>query len=244
VLELPITLRDAASESQIPGRVVRSERVDRDPQSALWTLAIEFDRAPGSPVPSLERLGMGQAIGARVITFEVGTVEPESPAPRLATEGEQTGDSVRSEDVSQPRAAFGLEDELEQEEVAKDRRIDPRAVLARRQIPMLNEENGIVFGRDLSRRGVRIEPCALAVGDTLTLAIPGVPPEEPLLLRAVVARDEGPDGLIVRFSDPAQGDLSRLDRIVASLPPIEALADDPLGQECVVVVDHPSPERS
>jgi len=250
VLELPVALGDAASENLILGHVVRVERIAREPESALWKLAIDFDRASGSPAPSLERLETGRAIGARVTCFQDARVAVAGPAPRPATEGQEArpavalADAVPSEDVPHLEAAPGLEDALQQEEVAKDRRIDPRAGLAGREITLVDEMS-VVFGRDLSRRGVRIESRDdIAVGAALTVAIPGLPREEPLLMRAFVARDEGPDGLVLLFYGPESADLDRLDRIVASLPPIETLADDPFVPERALVVGWPSPERS
>ena len=249
VLELPVALGNTTNENRIPGRVARVQRIATEAESALWKLAIEFDRASDSPASLLDRLGAGRAIGSRVTCFQVEPVAAVGPGPRPASAGREArpavawADVVQSEDVPHVEAAPGLEDALQQEEVVKDRRNDPRAGLGGRKITLVDEESGIVFGRDLSRRGVRIERCdAMTVGDTLTLAIPGRPPEEPLLLRAVVARDEGADGLVVLFNDPEPADLDRLDRIVASLPPIETLADDPLVSERVLVVG--DPERS
>ena len=147
--------------------------------------------------------------------------------------------------MSRLEAALDWEDTLELQEIPKDLRVDPRASITGTKIRLLDEESGIVFGRDLSRRGVRIERRdGIAVGATLALAIPGQPREEPLLMRAVVARNDGPDGLAVLFYDPDPDDLDRLDRIVASMPPIETLADDLLVPERLMVVDWPSRDSS
>lgn len=258
MLELPRELGDSANVHRIPGRVIRSERIAREPESALWKLAVEFDRSAGSPAPSLERLETGRAIGARVTCFEDARVGLPGPATRptakaIESPSPATSEAVGSldppeskiapslEGLSQREAALDWDDTLDLQEVPKDRRDDPRASIAGTKIRLLDEETGIVFGRDLSRRGVRIEShTGIAVGATLSLAIPGLSREEPLLLRAVVARNDGPDGLAVLFYDPDPDDLDRLDRIVASMPPIETLSDDPLAPERLMVVDWPS----
>ena len=253
ILELPPELGDSTGTNRIPGRVARVERIAREPECALWKIGIEFERVSGSPAPSLERLETGRAIGARVTCFEDARVAQAAPSPSASAEETEThraavspADTDRTE-VDEPKLQTALrwEDALELEEIPKDRRVDPRASLSGKQITLLDEESGIVFGRDLSRRGVRIEHRAgISVGTTLSLAIPGLHREEPLLIRAIVSRDDGPDGLAVLFYEAGPEDLDRLDRIVAALPPIETLADDPLVPEHLLVVDWPDRDRS
>ena len=84
-----------------------------------------------------------------------------------------------------------------------------------------------LVGRDLSRGGLRVERHpALSVGERVRLAIPAQPPEEPVVVSARVARDDGDAGLGLIFDEIEQGDEARLSRIVSRNPAIESLAPE------------------
>ncbi len=105
-----------------------------------------------------------------------------------------------------------------------DRRKHPR-VPFEREVMALGEAAGrAVIGRDLSAGGMRVEPHPdLGVGDALRLAIYGRPREDPFIVRAQVVRDDGPDGLGLRFEDLPEGTASRLEALVAVMPSVESL---------------------
>jgi hypothetical protein len=245
-LDLPVTLGDAKVGNQIPGHVARVDSLDRAPRmSPLWKLAIEFDIDPDQPVPTLERIEKGQAIGARVTYFQDTRVASSDPAQS------QEIDPAAGLADAEPEAALdagtvpALKDDVQLESVAKDRRIDPRTDLSGKRIVLFDEEAGVFFGRDLTRQGIRVEYRPnISVGDTLTLAISGGSRTEPLLLRSVVARNDGVEGLVLRFFDLPPKDLDHLDRIVASLPVIDPLADDLLAPMSAAVVEETNPDRS
>jgi hypothetical protein len=101
---------------------------------------------------------------------------------------------------------------------APDRRRSPRLRYAK---PVLVKGEGasrVLMGRDLSTGGMRVVRDAnLRVGAELKLALYGQDGIPPLMLRATVAREDGPS-LLLRFEDPGDAGLEQLHRIMSSLP--------------------------
>jgi hypothetical protein len=82
----------------------------------------------------------------------------------------------------------------------------------------------VLIGRDLSAQGMRVESHPdLAVGARLRLALFEAGCEAPLVLDAVVIRDDGDRGLALRFADVPAELVERLEVLVAGLPPVECL---------------------
>ena len=108
----------------------------------------------------------------------------------------------------------------------EDRRKNPRVAFERSVTSLDEEANLVLMGRDLSVGGMRIEPHSsldLEVGAMLRLAIYGVPREEPFIVRARVVRNDGDDGVGLRFEQIASGVAARLESLVANLPSVESL---------------------
>lgn len=105
-----------------------------------------------------------------------------------------------------------------------DRRRAPRSELREEVLALDPREAQVehtLRGRDLSLRGVRVEPHPdLALGAKLRLVIrvPGGVP--PVLVDAEVARDDGPRGLWLRFVEVSAAMRERVERAVAVLPPV------------------------
>jgi hypothetical protein len=86
------------------------------------------------------------------------------------------------------------------------------------------EADRVLIGRDISLGGMRVDPRqGIAVGDCFELALYGPAAEEPLIVNAVVGRDDGEHGLALRFENVDPATAARLERFVATLPPIEPL---------------------
>jgi len=93
----------------------------------------------------------------------------------------------------------------------------------------------VVLGRDLSIAGMRADRVPeLEVGTELELAIYGPSGAEPVLVQAVVARDDGPHGTVFHFKSMADWDRPRLEYIVATTPQIHALSGDQTAEAVVV----------
>jgi hypothetical protein len=88
----------------------------------------------------------------------------------------------------------------------------------------------MLFGRDLSSGGMRVDRHPeLRVGARLRLALYDAAREAPLVVEAVVARDDGPRGFGLQFLSMTPELAQRLEQLVATLPPVERLDDGEAG---------------
>lgn len=88
-----------------------------------------------------------------------------------------------------------------------------------------DEAHLALVGRDLSVGGMRIEPHpALREGERLVLHLYGEASEEPLCVSGCVARDQGREGLAIRFDSVPPDVARRIEALVAGLPAVESLA--------------------
>jgi hypothetical protein len=116
-------------------------------------------------------------------------------------------------DVAQSRAAG------EAECPPEPSRSGPRKLFAGRVIAAGSGEPRMMIGRDLSAGGMRVRPVpGLRVGDSLKVALYGGDAATPIVIEAAVARDDGWDGLALRFLRVAPEVRSRLEALVESLP--------------------------
>ncbi len=100
-----------------------------------------------------------------------------------------------------------------------ERRSSPRKRFTRRILAAGDGTSHLLIGRDLSAGGMRVRPDnALALGDELKLAIHGLPGLPAVMVKAVVARDDGDDGMLLRFSDVPASIAARLEKISDALP--------------------------
>ncbi len=84
----------------------------------------------------------------------------------------------------------------------------------------------MTVGRDLSVRGVRLDPMpALAMGRAIDLAVYGPAHEEPVLVQSSVSSDDGPLGVVLQFEMLAPRERGRLEEIIETASQIESLAD-------------------
>jgi hypothetical protein len=95
-----------------------------------------------------------------------------------------------------------------------------------------DEAAHVLMGRDLSRGGMRVDPNPLlAVGMNLRLAVHAETREAPMILSAMVVRDDGEHGLVLRFRD-LSAELSRyLDYVIHALP---LVIDDDDDEGCLI----------
>jgi hypothetical protein len=103
------------------------------------------------------------------------------------------------------------------------RRRSPRGTYTRSILATRAGRAQVLIGRDLSTGGMRVNPDPqLLVGQELKLVIYGVAGREPVVVKAVVARDEGRDGCVLRFPGLSADARSRLEAIVSALPDTRA----------------------
>ncbi|MEZ4292897.1 MAG: PilZ domain-containing protein [Myxococcota bacterium] len=162
----------------------------RRPASAAPSQRARSENAPAShpPASSPARPTATRSAAAPTVA-KPPTPTPGAPAPR-ATETKQ--------DTPQP-----------------ERRGSPRVAYDRRIVALDAEAARIFVGRELSARGMRIEPHgAVATGDVFRLALHGGNDSEPVVVTATVLRDEGEAGLVLGFEPLVATESARLERIL------------------------------
>ena len=102
-----------------------------------------------------------------------------------------------------------------------ERRIQERHALSRRIVALSDEAARVLIGRDLSIGGMRVDSTpGLSVGDRLKVAVHIRPDGQPLVVSAEMTRDDGPDGMALRFVDLSPAACAYLTEMVAALPTI------------------------
>lgn len=209
-LVLPARLAGGTSLG-FPCDVVRCDAGDGTP-----VLAVSFAELDERMTSQLDDILQGKVIGT-VVT-------------RLGDDlSERTASTTIP--VGRPRlereAGAGREAEAPSQREYEYERLNRRVVYEREVTALIGDTMRTILGRDLSIAGVRSEPLPdLHVGDALELAIYGPSGAEPVLVPAVVARDDGAAGTIFHFEVKSPGDRQLLERVIGSAPEVRALDDD------------------
>jgi len=203
-LELPPEVTGGRS-LQLQAKVIRSLAHDRG--SEQYAVAFSFEKLSVGKrrqlVEILKKRVAGPLVLSEAMARTSGAVA-KRPLPAPPRGGGRT-----------PIAAAGS---------IEDRRKSPRAAFEGAVSSLDDEANRVLMGRDLSAGGMRIEPLpGLEVGKTLRLAIYGAATEEPLTVRARVVRNDGDDGVGLRFEQVTGAVAARLESLVAGLPSVESL---------------------
>lgn len=212
---LPGSLDDSDTDLALPGKVLRSTRLAKK-SGSTYQIAVRFSSL--GPV-ELERLE--GALSAALLQ-------------------EKDEEEVFSEQVAHREESELLESEEDLPTLIPEpyeRREERRGQYSKRVIASVRDAmHRILIGRDLSASGMRIEHHEdLAIGDRLRVAIYDASRATPLVVEAVVERHDGPHGVALRFDgiDSMMG--QQLESLVASLPPVECLADGETGAMGTVV---------
>ena len=84
----------------------------------------------------------------------------------------------------------------------------------------------VLMGRDLSSGGMRVERFSDArIGAHIHLALYGPSESEPTIVDAEIVRDDGNDGVALRFCNLSRETSHALENFVACLPAVESLED-------------------
>ncbi len=139
---------------------------------------------------------------------------PESPS--ITPEGSEPQPAV-AESAVPPSSAC----DSQADEAASERRVQERHALSRRIVALGDEAARVLIGRDLSVGGMRIDATpGLSKGDRLKVAVHVRPDGQPLVVSAEITRDDGPDGMALRFVDLSPEANTYLEEMVSALPNI------------------------
>lgn len=146
---------------------------------------------------------------------------------------------IGADATPRPIAATGhtSRSEPDAEDVSRsDRRTNHRHPYARRIVALGEQATRVLLGRDISIGGMRVDTSSdLAVGDKLRIALHAGVRAEPLVVEAVVFRDDGDEGLILRFLDMDADARQALERMIVELPVLDGhVADDDTAAGLVV----------
>jgi hypothetical protein len=224
-------------ELSLPGRSVR---VDPHAGSGQNLVTVAFDEIPEEAVEPLNAILEGKVIGTVVTRLgedlseeTASTTIPGRRAPEPAREG-----------VSDPAPEAAPESAAEPD-LPPHERLNRRVVYTRNVTALLGGGEYTILGRDLSIAGMRSEPLPeFPVGTELELAIYGPSGAEPVLVQAVVSRDDGSLGTVFRFKSMARGDGPLLEAIIAGKPEIHWLSNGDEDEPVVVSRTRIRPGRS
>ena len=201
---------------ELGGRAVRVECDGGDAAADARQVAVEFDEAYPECARRLQAIVEGKAIGTAVTRLA------EHSRPLAGLRGPNAPTEAQVEEIL-----------LDVD--AAERRRSARVAYERRVTALAGEATKVILGRDLSVDGMRVEPeSGLKLGTQFRLGIYGRAREEPIIVSAFVARDDGRGGLAIRFH-PGEAERQRLEELVSALPAIESPTSGP-GEPGPVVV--------
>ncbi len=219
----------SGEELWLPGRILRVEP-HRGSERSLVTVA--FDKLGDEALELLGAILGGKVIGTVVTRLGDDLSEETLPITMDQQPAPEPAREVASEPAPESAALPPL---------PPHPRANRRITYTRRVTALLGGGEYIILGRDLSIAGMRSEPLPeFPVGTALELAIYGPSGAEPVLVQAVVSRDDGALGTVFRFESIAPGERKRLESIVAKGPEIRWLSD---GEPVVVAHSRAKPPR-
>ena len=206
VVEISVPCSSADGLSlELAGEVVRCEPGD----GQGFVAALAFGSLAEETQQRLNVLlgAVAAGPGSLAATRNAVMALPRDPAEE--TEGENTEASVLANvEVS----------------VRTEQRQHARGAYTRSVLAEAGSNNSVLMGRDLSAGGMRVERLPhLQEGDRFSLAIYGPARSEPLRVNAVVSRDDGEEGLALRFQNVSDATGRELEKLVATLPDVESL---------------------
>jgi hypothetical protein len=213
----------------VRGQVVRISLDEHLGPDGPYCAAVAFealadgDRKRLAAVLARRSLGTATLVGT---SGEDALVPPEARADDLRRV--DLAVDVRVADPSPPRpVAVDVHADDSEDAAGAERRRSPRGVYSRR-VPAFGERAmRVLVARDLSVGGLRVERLGgLSLGDRLHLAIYGRAGEDPTLVWATVARDDGPEGIALVFDEVPPQTAERIEKVLVDLPAVESLHDD------------------
>ncbi len=195
----------------LEGRVVAADDVG-ELEAGAHAASIAFTPLDAATRELIRSVMAAHAVGS-------GPLRPHPPSPLPGEPSQPTRSSERGQESAAASANAG------------ERRGAPRAVFERSVLAAGRGGAHVLIGRDLSSGGMRVAPDpSLGLGDSFNLVI-HAPGRRPTVVRAVVARDDGDAGWLLRFD----GGSAALAEIVAALPSLPGAAADAPDQPNVVV---------
>jgi hypothetical protein len=223
-------------ELALAGRVLR---IEPHSGSERQLVTVVFDALGEEALELLDAILEGKVIGTVVTRLGDDLSDETAPTRMVREPRPRPQPEPKLEIDPEPAAEPDLELD-ESPEQPRHERVNRRITYTRKVTALLGGGEYIILGRDLSIAGMRSEPLPeFPVGTNLELAIYGSSGAEPVLVQAVVSRDDGPLGTVFRFDSMAPGDHKRLQAIISRGPEIRWLADGEEGEQVVLAQTRP-----
>ncbi|HTO70815.1 MAG TPA: PilZ domain-containing protein [Myxococcota bacterium] len=204
---------------KLKGHAVRVSPADREGGAvAEFSVGVRFGELDSMQVKQLRSVLAERVIGPA----SLGSAVPGSPtAARPAVGAAAPVPAAAAPASPQPRLP--------------KKRVNRRARFQKQITAVGGGDSYMIMCRDLSVGGMRIEPVdSLSVGDKIALGIQISAREEPILVDAEVMRDDGENGLALRFDWIAPDSKRRVERLLETLPSIEPLQEDARRQGTIL----------
>jgi hypothetical protein len=212
-IALPPEVTDDKRPLSLRGHVMRVTRADEGDD----VIAILFELLGEAVRRRLESIVSAHSHGPAVLDEAVSDAIRSAP---IAPEADEPQPPARDDPADEP---------------ASERRTQERHSITRRIIALGDEAARVLIGRDLSIGGMRIDSTpGFALGDRLKVAVHIRADGQPLVVSAEITRDDGPDGMALRFVDLSPAARACLDEMVGALPSI--LESDSSNEGSGVVV--------
>ena len=214
----------------VRGQVIRISLDEHLGPGGPYSAAVAFDALPEADQKRLSGVLARRAVGSATLVGAAGDdafLPPEARASdlrrvELPVDVRVAAPPLRAADVADETDA-GDDDG----DSGPERRRSPRGAYSRRVPAFGDRALRVLVARDLSVGGMRVEQLpGLGVGDRLHLAIYGSAADDPTLVWATVARDDGLEGIALVFDDVPQATAARIEKVLVDLPAIESLHDD------------------
>jgi hypothetical protein len=214
----------------VRGQVIRISLDEHLGPLGPYSAAVAFDALADRERDRLAGVLARRSVGTATVVGATGDevlVPPEARAADLRRVELPVDVRVAAEPQPPQRVevvdATGDDDEA----APGERRRTPRGAYSRR-VPAFGERAmRVLVARDLSVGGMRVERLAgLSIGDRLHIAIYGHAEQDPTLVWATAARDDGPEGIALVFDHVAPEAAERIEKVLVDLPAVESLHDD------------------
>jgi c-di-GMP-binding flagellar brake protein YcgR len=206
---------------ELAGHAVRVRPADREGGAAAeLSVGVRFGELSDRAKTSLRSVLADRVIGPASLSVAV----PVTPAKSRPADGKAA-----------PAAAAPPR---------RKKRLNARARYHKQVTAVEGGDAYMILCLDLSVGGMRVEPVeGLCMGAKLNLAIQLNGPQEPVMVEATVVRDDGENGLALRFDWIASEAKRHIERLLATLPAIEPLQDDARRQGTILATRLPSSPR-
>jgi hypothetical protein len=209
----------AGSRLTLEGTVIRCAPSE-DPRHPA-ELCLHFDSVPAKDAVLLRELVRSHTTGPAMLRSSEAR---QAAAPRSLPQREPERRSLIAIGESTARAPGKAADEPPPP--VDERRGDARYAFERRVMGIHREATRVLVGRDISRRGMRVDAAPdLCVGAKLKIAIHASGHETPLVLDVHVAREDETNGVLLHFGALTKIAAEYLDSVIAELGALSAGGD-------------------